>query len=114
MDSLADAADACMVYITAGSAEEARTIALALVNEKLAACVNILGVATSIYTWKGATEEAQEIVMICKTRCSMAAAVAARVKALHSYDTPCITVYDMAAGFPPFLEWIATETRPGG
>jgi periplasmic divalent cation tolerance protein len=110
MDSLAAAQDACMIYVTVGSDAEARKIASALVREKHAACVNILGQATSIYTWKGAMEEAQEIVMICKTRRSHAKAAAARIKELHGYEVPCIAVYEMAAGFPPFLAWIEAET----
>jgi periplasmic divalent cation tolerance protein len=111
MDSLATAPDACMIYVTVGSDAEAKKIASALVNERHVACVNILPAATSIYTWKGMVEEAQEIVMICKTRRSAAQAVAARIKELHSYEVPCIAVYDMAAGFPPFLDWIKAETR---
>ena len=114
MDSLAAASDACMIYITAGTGDEARVIARALVDEKLVACANILGPATSIYTWNGATEEAQEFVLICKTGRAMASQAAARAKALHSYATPCITVYDMAAAYPPYLQWIMTETGRAG
>jgi periplasmic divalent cation tolerance protein len=110
MDSLAAAQDACMIYVTVGSDTEARKIATALVSEKLAACVNILGPATSIYTWKGRMEEAQEVVMVCKTRRSQAQAAAARIKKLHSYEVPCIAVYGMEAGYPQFLDWIGAET----
>jgi len=109
MNSLKGASDACMIYVTVGSEAEARTIATALVSEMRVACVNILP-ATSVYTWKGALEEAQEIVMICKTRHSLAESVAARIKELHSAEVPCITVYRMDAGYPPYLEWIAVET----
>jgi len=109
-DSLAATAKACMIYVTTGDMDEARKIAMALVSEKLVACVNILGPATSIYTWKGEVEEAQEIVLVCKTERAQADAVAARVKVLHSYEVPCITVYDMSAGYPPFLEWISEQT----
>ncbi len=110
MDFLAATAKACMIYVTVGDMGEARKIAMALVTEKLVACVNILGSATSIYTWKGQVEEAQEFVLVCKTERLRAADVAARVKALHSYEVPCITAYDMTAGYPPFLEWISEQT----
>jgi len=113
MDSLASADKACMVYITVASRDEGLKIARAVVGEHLAACVNILGPATSVYTWEGKTEEAQEFVMVCKTRRSRAPELSARVKALHSYDTPCIVTYAMAAGFPPFLDWIADATQSG-
>ncbi len=100
-----------MVYVTVGSAEEAETIARALVGEHLAACVNILGPAKSIYRWNGAVEETQEIVLIAKTRLSQTEALAARVKALHSYDTPCIVSYPMDRGAPAFLAWIDDGTK---
>jgi len=103
--------DGCMVYVTAGSAEEAKAIAQAAVRERLAACANILGPMTSIYRWQGAIEESQEFVLICKTRRKLADALAALVRRLHSYDTPCIVVYDMAAGLPAYLAWIAAETE---
>ncbi len=100
-----------MIYITVGSADEARKIAAALVREQLIACANVFPPVTSVYTWKGEVEEAQEIVMICKTRHSLAAAVSARIKQLHSYEVPCITVYGMEAGFPPYLDWIRDVTK---
>ena len=111
-DSLASADDACMAYITVATRDEALRIARALVAEHLAACVNILGPAVSVYTWEGKTEEAQEFVMICKTRRTLAAELSARVKALHSYDTPCIVTYAMESGYPPFLAGIAASTTP--
>lgn len=110
MNSHTGAAQACMVYVTVGTDAEAKKIAATLVGERLVACVNVLGPATSIYTWKGVVEEAQEIVLICKTRRQLADAVIARVKALHSYEVPCIAVYGMEAGYQPFLDWIAAET----
>ncbi len=100
----------CMIYMTSPSRDEAMSIARALVNEKLVACVNVLGEATSIYHWQGNVEEAQEIVLIAKTRRELAERVLARVQALHSYDVPCAVVYDMAAGLPDYLAWIARET----
>lgn len=112
-DSLETAFNTCMVYITAGSHDEALTIARTLIAERLAACANILGPATSIYTWQGTTEEAQEFVLIAKTRRTLAGRLSARVKALHSYDTPCIVTYPMGEGYPPFLRWIEEATIAG-
>lgn len=100
----------CMIYVTAGSRDEAMTIARALVAERLVACANVLGEATSVYQWNGNVEEAQEIVVIAKTRRDLADRALARIKALHSYDVPCAVVYDMAAGLPGYLAWIAAET----
>ncbi|MCB2107106.1 MAG: divalent-cation tolerance protein CutA [Rhodobacteraceae bacterium] len=99
-----------MVYTTAGSDEEAETIAAALVEEKLAACVNILGPIVSIYRWHGEVEQAREIVLLAKTRSALFEKICEKVKSLHSYDTPCIVAYPVAAGFAPYLDWIREET----
>lgn len=99
-----------MIYVTASSKDEAMKIGLALVDEKLAACANVLGETTSIYRWQGKMEEAQEVVVIFKTRRDLADAAVARIKALHSYAVPCAVVYDAVAGLPEYLDWIARET----
>jgi periplasmic divalent cation tolerance protein len=99
-----------MLYITTGSREEALKIARALVDEKLAACVNVLGEATSIYRWQGKVEEAGETILIAKTRKDLVEKALAWVQALHSYDVPCAVAYDMATGLPPYLAWIDAET----
>ncbi len=100
----------CMIYVTTGSRDEALKIARALVDEKLAACANVLGQADSIYRWQGKVEEAQEVVVIAKTRRDLADQALARIKALHSYDVPCAVAYDIAAGLPDYLAWIDRET----
>ncbi len=102
----------CMIYLTAGSREEALKIARTLVDEKLVACANVMGEATSIYRWQGKVEEAAETVVIAKTRKDLADKVLARVKVIHSYDVPCAVAYDMAAGLPAYLAWIDAETAP--
>lgn len=99
-----------MAYITAGTDEEAETIAAALVEEKLAACVNILGPVASIYRWRGEIEQAREIVLLAKTRTALFERLRDKVKALHSYDTPCIVAYAIADGYAPYLDWIREET----
>ena len=100
----------CMIYATVPTADEAAQIAKALLTEKLAACANILGPAHSIYRWQGKVEEAQEIVVIFKTRRAVAEAALARIKALHSFDVPCAVAYDISAGLPDYLAWINRET----
>jgi periplasmic divalent cation tolerance protein len=99
-----------MAYITAGTDAEAEVIAAALVEEKLAACVNVLGPVASIYRWQGEIEQAREIVLLAKTRAALFERLRDKVKALHSYDTPCIVAYPIVDGFAPYLDWIRAET----
>ncbi|MDP1590564.1 MAG: divalent-cation tolerance protein CutA, partial [Prosthecobacter sp.] len=82
-----------------------------LVTERLVACANVLPGMRSIYRWQGAIEEADETLLVAKTRKDLAETVIARVKALHSYDVPCAVVYDMAGGLPAYLDWIDVSIR---
>ncbi len=100
----------CMVYVTAASKDEALRIGRTLVTERLAACANILPGIHSIYRWREAIEEADETVLILKTRKALADRVVARVAALHSYEVPCVVVYDVASGLASYLEWIDVST----
>ncbi|MBI1272520.1 MAG: divalent cation tolerance protein CutA [Alphaproteobacteria bacterium] len=97
-------------YITCKDAAEAEKIAAALVGEKLAACVNILPPITSIYEWQGKVEKGAEVAMVAKTRAGLFEKVAARVRALHSYETPCIVALPVAAGDAAFLDWVRRAT----
>ena len=99
-----------MIYATAQTRDEAMAIGRALVGEKLAACVNVLGQARSIYRWQGAVEEADEVVLIAKTRQALVDRALARIKELHSYDVPCAVAYGMVGGLEPYLDWIDAET----
>ena len=103
--------DAVVVYVTAPSTEEARSLARALVDERLAACVNLLPVQ-SIYRWQGQVEDAAETLLVIKTRQARLDALAARVRALHSYTVPEIIALPVVGGSPPDLQWIADETTP--
>jgi periplasmic divalent cation tolerance protein len=98
------------VYIVAADMAEAERIAEALVDERLAACVNILGGVRSVYRWQGEVERADEIAMIAKTTQASFERLAARVRALHSYDTPAIVAWPIVAGDAAYLDWIAAET----
>lgn len=97
-------------YITAGSPEEARRIGRALVEERLAACANILDGMTSIYRWQGAVEEAAESVLIAKTQAVLFDRLAARVRELHSYDVPCVVELKVGRGNPAYLDWLRDGT----
>jgi periplasmic divalent cation tolerance protein len=102
--------EALFIYMTAGSVEEARSIARILVEERLAACVNIIGGMHSVYRWQDGIEEASEVVMIAKTSSDGFDALAARVRDLHSYDTPCIVALPLTAGDPRYLDWIRASS----
>jgi len=99
-------------YVTAGSREEALAIGRTVVEERLAACANVLDGMSSIYWWQGALEEASEAVLILKTRAELLERLVARVRELHSYDCPCVVALPIDAGNPAYLEWIARETAP--
>ncbi len=97
-------------YITAGSKEEALRIGRILVEERLAACANVLGGMTSVYRWNGAVEQAEEAVLIAKTRAGLFDRLAGRVRDLHSYDTPCVVELAVGRGNPAYLDWLRAET----
>jgi periplasmic divalent cation tolerance protein len=99
-----------MVYVTAASKEEALQIGRALVKERLAACANILDGMHAIYRWQGAVEEAQEAILILKTRTQLAEKAIARIAELHSYDVPCAVTYEMRNGLAAYLDWIDVST----
>lgn len=102
---------AIFVYVTAGSGEEASRLARTLVEERLAACANVLGGMRSVYRWQGKVEEAEEVVVILKSTTERFAALEARVKALHSYECPCVVALPIAEGSGAYLDWIVAETQ---
>lgn len=97
------------VYITAGSREEASAIGRVLVEERLAACVNIISPMQSIYRWQGRIQEDSEVVMIAKTTVQRMGRLVSKVREHHSYECPCIVAWEVAEGHAPFLEWVAKE-----
>lgn len=103
---------AVFVYTTFPSVVEAEKVGHALVEARLAACVNILPAMTSVYRWQGAVERAEEAVMIVKTRLSLAEAVRASVKATHPYDTPAIAVLPVESMDDRYFAWILDSTTP--
>lgn len=107
---MSDPDRAIFVYMTAGGVEQARALGRALVEERLAACVNIVDGTRSIYRWQGKVEEATEAVIVAKTTARLVDALTARVRELHDYDCPCVVAFDIAGGNPDYLEWISAET----
>jgi periplasmic divalent cation tolerance protein len=104
--------DLISVHITVSSGAEAGKIARALVEEKLAACVNIVPQILSIYRWQGRVEEAEETLLLVKTRVDLFAPLCKLVKTLHTAECPCILVEPIVGGLPAYLDWVAKETRP--
>ena len=97
--------------MTAGSKAEAQRIAKALVEHRLAACVNILENMQSIYRWEEEIQEDTEVVLIAKTTARLVSELIEKVKSLHSYDCPCIVSLPILDGNPPFLNWIHDEVK---
>jgi periplasmic divalent cation tolerance protein len=104
---------AVFVYTTYPSLVEAERIGKAVLEKRLAACVNILPGMISHYWWQGKIERGEEVVMIIKTRASRAEGVRAAVKELHSYDTPAILVLPIEDGEAGYLNWLMAETEAG-
>jgi periplasmic divalent cation tolerance protein len=102
------------IYATAPDCAAAAAIAEALVAERLAACVNILAGIRSVYRWKGAIERANEAAIIVKTTKAAARRAAARLRALHPYETPAIAAFSAfpAATDAATAAWIAAEVGP--
>jgi periplasmic divalent cation tolerance protein len=98
------------VYVTAKDADQARSVAKVLVEERLVACVNYWPI-TSAFRWEGRMDECSEVALLCKTRTDLVPEVIRRVKELHSYEVPCITSWEIATGSESYLDWIGKETR---
>lgn len=101
-----------MLYITASSRDEAKKIGRGLVEDRLAACANVIDGMESIYWWQGKLTEDRETVLIVKTRADLVPAAIAKVRALHSYTVPCIVALPLLDGNPDYLDWLAAETKP--
>jgi periplasmic divalent cation tolerance protein len=103
---------AVFVYTTYPSVVEAEKAGRTLVENGLAACVNILPGMVSHYRWQGAVERGEEAVMLIKTRASLAEPVRAAVKASHPYDTPAILVLPVESVDQTYFAWIMASTKP--
>lgn len=99
-----------IVLCTAPDPASAERIAGALVDERLAACVNVLPGVTSVYRWQGRRETDQEVVLIIKTRQSVYQSLEQRIVALHPYELPEVVAVPMVGGLAGYLNWIDEMT----
>jgi periplasmic divalent cation tolerance protein len=98
-----------LVYITTGDKAEAKQIGMALVESRLAACVNIIDQMNSLYRWEGQIQDDQEVILIAKTTSENVPALKNKVKEMHSYECPCIVCLPVADGYEPFLTWVREQ-----
>jgi periplasmic divalent cation tolerance protein len=99
-----------IVFVTCGSASEAKRIGRAVVEKKLAACANILPGVESIYRWKGKVERAREVLIVIKTSAARLRDLEREVKRMHSYEVPEFIVLCVAASSQDYLAWIDSST----
>ena len=99
------------LYAVFANPDEAQRIGRTIVDEKLAACVNILGPCHSIYRWQGAIETATEVPALFKTTLDKADALIARITDLHSYEVPAIVVWPIERLSVAYGDWVETELR---
>lgn len=101
-----------LVLVTAPTAE-ARTLARTLVEERLAACGNVIEGVHSVYRWEGSVEEADEALLLLKTSRDREAELLRRIPEIHSYDVPEVVVMEVPRGHPPYLDWVVLACGGG-
>ncbi len=106
--------DKIVILTTCESEKEAAEVARHLVEKKLAACVNILPKARSIYRWKGAVEEAQEFVLLIKSRRDLLPALRTALASVHSYEIPELIALPIVDGSVEYLSWLDRELEAQG
>jgi periplasmic divalent cation tolerance protein len=99
-----------MVFTNMPDHESATSLAAALVEARLVACVNVLAACTSVYRWEGAVETASEVPMLMKTTVARYAALEVAIRARHPYELPEIVAVPVEHGLPAYLDWVADET----
>jgi periplasmic divalent cation tolerance protein len=103
---------ALICFCTCPEPGTAERIATALVDERLAACVNILPGLRSVYRWQDRVETADEVLLLVKTSAAAYPALQDRLRELHPYELPELLAVESASGLPAYLQWVADETRP--
>lgn len=98
-------------FVTCADRKQARKIAKALVEEKLAACVNVVPGVTSFYFWKGKLNRDAEVLLVIKSTAAASERLAKRVKELHSYAVPEVVTIAAASGNPDYVKWVEGEVR---
>ena len=104
--------DKVVVLSTCGSAEEAGRIARALLEKRLAACVNIVPGVRSVYRWQGAIEDAGEWLLVIKSRRGLVGPLREELERLHSYEVPELLALEVVEGAPNYLRWLEAELAP--
>jgi len=99
------------ISTTTEAKSDAESIADALLNQKLAACIQIIGPIQSHYHWKGKQEKSEEWLCLIKTREELYLQVENTIKSIHPYETPEIIAIPIIAGSPEYLKWINSETK---
>lgn len=102
--------DALLVITNLPDAESARALATTLVEQRVAACVNVLAPCQSIYRWEGKVEEAEEVTLLIKTSAARYAALEEAIRAYHPYELPEIVAVRVENGLPDYLAWVAAST----
>ncbi len=103
--------DVIVVMVTAPSMEKAAEIGRAVVEERLAACANLVPGVRSLYTWEGKLYDEGEVLMILKTRGGLFEALKARIAALHPYQVPEVLRLDVPEGHAPYVDWVVKSVR---
>lgn len=98
-------------YVTVPDKETAEAIARTVVEERLAACVNLFDGVTSFFRWNDKTDVAQEVVLVLKTNQESVSELTARILELHPYECPCVVSWNIDQGAPAFLDWVCKETK---
>ncbi len=100
-----------LIYVTVKDKEEARRIGAKLLEDRLIACANILDGLTSIYRWEGEVCASQEALLLAKTTEEKIPLVVDSIRAMHSYELPCIVAFPITSGLPEFMKWVADEVK---
>jgi periplasmic divalent cation tolerance protein len=103
--------DVRVILSTAGSPEEAARIARALVDQRLAACVNIVPNLTSVYCWEGRIETAGEVLLLIKTSAALVERAESTLRATHSYQIPEVLVFSPQSGHADYVDWLMQSVR---
>ncbi|MFN0100741.1 MAG: divalent-cation tolerance protein CutA [Bryobacteraceae bacterium] len=106
--------DKVIVFSTCPSREEAKRIAKGLVEERLAACVNVIDGVESVYRWQGSVQESDEVMLVVKSRRDLLGRLQERLANMHSYEVPEAIAIPVVDGLPAYLEWLERELDPPG
>nr|XP_054510258.1 protein CutA homolog [Agelaius phoeniceus] len=111
-DTGGDSGEVSAAFVTCPNLSVATELARSLVQQRLAACVNIIPGVTSVYTWQGKLEEDSEVLLMIKTRSSRVPALSDFVRSHHPYEVPEVVALPVAQGNPPYLRWVRDSVPP--